>query len=806
MAGKQTQKKKRKGTKRTKRRTGSVALLPKLIGGALIIGALLVLGGYAYFSRDLPSVTSLRDYTPPQTTRVYDRNKKVIGEIFAERRTVIPMSRVPRYVVLSVLAAEDADFYEHEGLDYRGMLRAMARDVVAGRAAQGGSTITQQVVKLMLLTPERTLQRKIRELILARRLESELSKDEILHLYLNHVNFGHGRYGIQEAAQYYFAKNALDLSLAEAALLAGIPQAPARLSPRVSPEAAKRRQAYVLSQLQAKREVYWPDLSEEAIAAARKENVEPVSLPERSGRAPEVLTIARRALRSAVGDEALGKGGYEIHTTIDLPLQMRSREALQRGLRAVDERQGYRGPLRRGKRRRGPKATKPKDALRMGRTYIARVRGADDGAGKLLLDVAGHPAVLRMRDAVRFNREGRSASAFARRDDLLPVSITQMGDDDDPATARLERGPEGSVVVIEPRSRAVLALVGSFDAISGFNRATQAVRQPGSSFKPLVYARAIQSRRFTAASLVVDAPAVYDEWKPRNYEQWNYQGAVRLRQALARSINMVAIRVVEELGVQDVAEFARQVGITTKLEEDMALALGASGVRPIELANAYATFAAGGRWAPTRIVSRIVAPDGAQVPLPSAEPARDVMAPNEAYVMTSMLRSVVTEGTGSPAQRLERAVVGKTGTSNEARDAWFVGYSPSIVAGVWVGFDDQRSLGKRETGTRTALPIWIDVMAAADQSPKETNFAMPSGVIRARIDPASGLLAYEGQEDALDEVFLVGTAPTEVARSPDVADPNLFLMEQFDEEGESASTQAPRPAREDRVLGGVAPP
>ena len=806
MAGKRTQKKKRKGTKRTKRRTGSVALLPKLIGAALIVGALLVLGGYAYFSRDLPSVTSLRDYTPPQTTRVYDRNKRVIGEIFAERRTVIPMSRVPRNVVLSVLAAEDADFYEHEGLDYRGMLRAMARDVVAGRAAQGGSTITQQVVKLMLLTPERTLERKIRELILARRLESELSKDEILHLYLNHVNFGHGRYGIQEAARYYFAKNALDLSLAEAALLAGIPQAPARLSPRVSPEAAKRRQGYVLSQLQAKREVYWPDLSEAAIAAARKEKVEPVPLPERSGSAPEVLTIARRALRSAVGDEALGKGGYEIHTTIDLPLQKKSREALQRGLRAVDERQGYRGPLRRTKRRRGPKATKPKDALRMGRTYIARVEGADDGAGKLLLDVAGHPAVLRMRDAVRFNPEGRSASAFAKKDDLLPVSITQMGDDDDPAIARLERGPEGSVVVIEPRSRAVLALVGSFDAVSGFNRATQAVRQPGSSFKPLVYARAIQSRRFTAASLVVDAPAVYDEWKPRNYEQWNYQGAVRLRQALARSINMVAIRVVEELGVQDVAEFARQVGITTRLEEDMALALGASGVRPIELANAYATFAAGGRWAPTRIVSRIVAPGGALVPLPAAEPARDVMAPNEAYVITSMLRSVVTEGTGSPAQRLERAVVGKTGTSNEARDAWFVGYSPSIVAGVWVGFDDQRSLGKRETGTRTALPIWIDVMAAADQSPKETGFAMPSGVIRAWIDPASGLLAYEGQQDALEEVFLVGTAPTEVARSPDVADPNLFLMEQFDEEGESASSRVPRPAREDRVLGGVAPP
>jgi penicillin-binding protein 1A len=361
-------------------------------------------------------------------------------------------------------------------------------------------------------------------------------------------------------------------------------------------------------------------------------------------------------------------------------------------------------------------------------------------------------------------------------------------------------------VVIEPRSRDVLAMVGSYAAQSGFNRATQAIRQPGSTFKPIVYARAIQSRRFTPASEVMDAPAVYDEWKPRNYEEWNYQGAVRLRQALARSINMVAIRVVEDIGVADVAEFARQDGISTKLEEDMALALGASGVRPIELTNAYATFAAGGRWAPTRIVTRIVAPDGTRVAMEPQEPARDVMTPAEAYVMTNMLRSVVTEGTGTPAQRLERPVVGKTGTSNEARDAWFVGYSPSVVAGVWVGFDDQRSLGRRETGTRTALPIWISTMEAADQTPKETDFAMPSGVITARIDPASGLLAYEGQEDAIDEVFLSGTAPVEVARPPDVADPNLFLMEEFEEEGGSAALNAAPPSPEEQVLGGGAAP
>jgi penicillin-binding protein 1A len=778
----------------------------KLIGAALVVGALSVLGAYAYFSRDLPPVSTLRDYEPPQTTRVYDRHGKVIGEIFTERRTVIPMSEVPRVVVLSVLAAEDADFYEHEGLDYAGILRAGVRDVLEGRAAQGGSTITQQVVKLMLLTPERTVSRKLRELILARRLENELSKDQILHLYLNNVNFGHGRYGIQEAARYYFAKDARDLTLAEAAMLAGVPQAPSRLSPRQHPEAAKRRQLYVLSQLEAKRDIYWPDLSKEAIAAAARQKVEPVELPRSASAAPEILSIARQELRAAAGDEALGTGGYEVHTTIDLSLQKRAREALQRGLRTVDARHGYRGPIRRSKRRRGPKPTAPVDSLRMGRTYLAKVAGADDDSAQIRLDVAGHPAIVRMRDVARYNPDGTPASKFVNRGDLLPVSITQMGSDEDPAVARMERGPEGAIVVIEPRSRDVLALVGGYAAQSGFNRATQAIRQPGSAFKPIVYARAIQSRRFTAASLVVDAPAVYDEWKPQNYEEWNYQGAIRLREALARSINMVAIRVVEDIGVHDVAEFARLDGISTKLAEDMALALGASGVRPIELTNAYATFAAGGRWQPPRLVTRILAPDGSEVPLEPREPARDVMSPAEAYVITSMLRSVVREGTGTPAQRLERPVVGKTGTSNEARDAWFVGYSPTVVAGVWVGFDDQRSIGRRETGTRTALPIWIDVMDASDKTPKDTDFAMPSGLITVRVDPSSGLLAYDGQEDAIDEIFLLGTAPVESARPPDVADPNMFLMEQFSEEDGSDSLESSRSSREDRVLGGVAPP
>jgi penicillin-binding protein 1A len=305
------------------------------------------------------------------------------------------------------------------------------------------------------------------------------------------------------------------------------------------------------------------------------------------------------------------------------------------------------------------------------------------------------------------------------------------------------------------------------------------VRQPGSTFKPIVYARAIQRRRFTPASLVLDAPEVFDQWKPQNYETWRYQGAVRLREAVAQSINLVAVRVMVEVTAPDVVAFARELGITSALDPTLALALGASDVRPIELTNAYATFAAAGRWEEPRVVRRIVGPDGADVPLAAPEPGRDVLTPAEAYVVTSMLTSVVQSGTAVAAKRLRRPAAGKTGTSNDARDAWFVGYTPDVVCGVWVGYDDRRPLGRRESGARAALPVWIAVVEHASSGRPVVDFPMPTGVTTVRIDPATGLLARPGTAGALEEVFLDGTAPTEAAGDPDVADTNTFLMEQL---------------------------
>jgi len=760
---------------------------------AVLLAALGLGGVFAYYGRDLPDVTALHDYRPPQVTRVVDRDGELLGESWRERRTVVPLERVPRVLVLSVLAAEDADFYRHEGLDYPGLIRAVARGLVGGGRFRGTSTITQQVIKNLLLTPERALSRKIRELMLARRLEQEFTKDEILELYLNQVNFGHGRYGVQEASQYYFGVNVEELTLAQASLIAGIPQSPTHLSPRTHPDAARRRQLFVLRQLSEKRAEYWPDLSEEDIAAAREAEVEIIPLPEREHRAPEVMARARRVLREQVGAEAAARGGYTIHTTIDADLQDAARAALREGLEAVDERQRLRVPL--SAPRRARELTQV-EALRVGGTYDARVTGADDEHGLVLLDVGGHRAAANVTDLARWNPEELPPSELAEEGAQVRASIQQLPSEEDPeapARARLELGPQGAIVVIDPRTRHVLALVGSYDEGPGFDRATQAVRQPGSTFKPFVYATALRSRRYTPASIVIDAPGVYDDWRPSNYETWSFEGHIRLRQALARSINQVAVRVMEDVTPPEVVRFARELGISTELEPTLALALGASDVRPIELVNAYATFPAGGRWEPPRLIERIVGPDGREVPLPEREAPRDVMSPAEAYVLTSMMTSVVRDGTARRARRLRRSVAGKTGTSNDVRDAWFVGFSPELTAGVWVGFDDRRPLGRRESGGRTALPIWIDVMDAALDGRPRRDFAVPSGVVTATIDPASGLLAYDGQDDTLEEVFLEGTVPTETATPPDVLDTSSFLMNQFGTEPE----ETPEPGAED---------
>lgn len=787
--------------------------------GASLVAVATVVGLIAYYARDLPDVTSLRQAPELQTTRVVDRDGELVGEIFVERRTVVPLSRIPRVLVLSVLAAEDADFYRHEGFDYAGLFRAVVRGLLSGGRFRGTSTITQQLVKNMLLSPERSFSRKIRELILAYRLEQVFTKEEILELYLNHINFGHGRYGVQEAARFYFGKDVSELNLAEASLLAGIPQSPRRLSPRTHPEAARRRQAFVLAQLEQKRETHWPDLSLEDIHAAREAPFRLAPLPDVGQQAPELVELARRALHQRVGEEAARRGGYTVHVTIDLDLQRSARAALQEGLRGYDASHRIAPPLQRPRVRRGERAPALErvPALRVGGTYDAMITERDDASGTLGLDVGGHRAVARIDDVARWNPRELPPSRFAEEGARVRVSILSLpeaGADGEPelARARLELGPQGAVVLLDPRSRDVLALVGGYAAEPGFDRAFSALRQPGSAFKPFLYALAIRSRRYTPASLVLDAPWTYGDWQPRNHEGERYRGAIRLREALAISSNAVAVRLMEDLGPEEVLTFAQAFGLWDGAEPaataapqgevpaNLAIALGAREVRPIDLANAYATFASGGRWEPYRIVSRIVGPDGRDVPLSPLEPGREVLTAEEAFIVTSLLRSVTEPGgTGARARELGRQVAGKTGTSNDARDVWFAGYTPELVGVVWVGYDDHRSLGPRESGGRTALPIWLAAMRAALGSRPRTEFPVPPGIVRVVVDRETGRLPYPGQREGLyEEVFLEGTAPTEARPEPGTFDAASFLMR---DEPPTEPARAPVPGGADDGLG-----
>ncbi len=765
----------------------------------IIVGGLGLAGAIWYYGRDLPDVASLRNYEPPEISRVVDRNGDVIGEIFAERRTVIPLDQIPRSLILCTLAAEDADFYEHEGLDYPGIARAVFRYVQrGGEAREGASTITMQVVKLLLLGSERTFERKLRQMILARRLEQELSKDEILHLYLNHINYGHGRYGVQEAAQFYFGKDAQDLNLAEASAIAGIPQTPSRLSLRTHRENALRRQRFILTQLEEKRDQYWPDLTVDQIEQARETEIDVVEREVRQS-APEIMRHVRRELREIVGDDEYRRGGFVVETSLDLALQEQTRSALRSGLEAIDARHRRQGALRIP--RRAPDRPDV-ERLRVGGTYLAIVSGTDDEEGMIYFNARGHRAAVPIESAARYNPEGLSASEFAPNGATVRISVLEIPEaeegEETVARAHIERGTQGAVVVLDPRTRDVLALVGGYERGPGFDRARQARRQPGSTFKPIVYSAGIRSGQLTPATIMIDAPAVYDQWQPQNYESWRHSGPIRLRDALARSVNVVAVRAIETVGPEHVVSFARDLGIESELEPTLALALGASAVTPMEMTNAYATFAAGGRWEQSRLIRSIRDREGNEVELPGRASARDVLTPAEAYVTTRMLQGVTQRGgTAARAGRLEIPVAGKTGTSNNAKDAWFVGFSADVVTGVWVGFDDNRPIGRRESGGRSALPIWIEVMRAASRGRRPVEFPRPSGVVELSIDPVSGNLAYEGQEDAIDEVFVEGRAPTERALPPEVADSNTFLLEQF-----QGGFGAPEPAPSDNAGAG----
>jgi len=721
--------------------------------------ALLGLGGALYYySHDLPRTDRLSEgYAPPQMTRIVARDGTLIGSIFSERRTVVPLASLPDYVKTAFLAAEDAAFYEHRGLNYFGLLRAIARNLRAGEVRQGGSTITQQVVKNVLLTQERTFERKMKETLLAFRIERELKKDQILEMYLNHIYLGHGRYGVEEAARFLFAKHARELDLAEAATLAGIVAAPERYSPRKNAELAKKRRHYVLTQMRNKG-FMTPEVFAEVDRAPLR--VAPAAETQ-SDIAPEFVEEARKILVARRGDDAL-KGGYTVTTTLEPELQTRAREALRRGLDAYLKRQKLEPPFTLPKRLLWGKPHQ--GAVKQHRIYAGHVEAIDDVKGILSVAVGSAHGQVNVFSEERFNPKHLRPSELFAQGALVRVRILDDPKDlgaEEPLRLALELGPEAALVAWDVASGDIRALVGSYEALPGsLDRATGARRQPGSSFKPILYSAALDAGRVTPAT-VFEFPAK----EPPQEGKEALPERISLRQGIAQSDNRVAIEVLHRTTAPPVIEMAQKLGWTGTLGEGDSLALGAYEATPLEMTRAFSVFATQGVLRTPRFVSAITSGRGEAMPLPG-EPETRVMRPEVAYVMTNLLTSVVQEGTGQRANSLGLPVAGKTGTTNQAKDAWFVGFSTDLVVAVWVGYDDALPLGWGESGARTALPIWVEFMKAATAGKPSVDFPRPPGVVEVAIDPETGLLARYNQSNPKREVFVSGSEPTEVAPEP----------------------------------------
>ena len=782
-----------------------------LLGAAA--GVAGVAGLFLYYGSDpdLPRIDHITDYRPRVVSRVVDRDGELLGEIFEERRTLVPFARISPFMQHAIVDAEDAQFFEHKGLNYWGMLRALINNLRPGAHLQGASTITQQLVKTYLLkTNERTIKRKVQEAILARRLEAALTKDEILYLYLNQIYFGHQRYGVEEAARFFFGKSISDVTAGEAAVLASLPKGPEDISPLKHPERAKERQCYVL-----RRMVEQHHLEQAEAERICKAPIQLVKAPATSGSAPEFVDEARRQLVARFGDQQLPFLGVTVKTTCDSRVQKLARESLERQLENLDERQKYRAPLKHLKSTTPqtikavlleravsrlhsliPHATKPQKtkwiedhekALLAGRVAEVVVTDVEIKAPTHGLYVSNGVDVAFVPEQAhdRYNPKQLPLEKRFAEGDLITVRVEPTlgktsADGIKPGLpiAVEEFGPQAAAVVIDPVTREVRAMVGGYGFhAGGFSRATMAHRQPGSAFKPFLYATAFMSGKYTLASVLNDSPQIFEQagfedWKVKNAESHEFLGPVRLRTALAKSLNTVAAQVVFDLKPAPVAETAHSAGIESKLDETPALGLGASVVTLEELTNAYATFAAQGRKAaPVKFLAV------GNEPMSHDEPLQ-ALSPEVSFLVTSMMQSVIEEGTGASARgKLKRPAAGKTGTTSSERDAWFVGYTPDLVAGVWVGFDDMRDLGHGEQGARSALPIWIDIMVGTLKGVPPSPFAQPAGIEVHKIDPASGLLAVPGAANAMDEFFLPGSAPTTTAAPAGEPNPDDFLTQ-----------------------------
>jgi penicillin-binding protein 1A len=761
----------------------------------LTLAAGVFLGGsYFYFTKDLPKISSLSDYNPSIITTVYTDDKRKIAEFFKERRIIVPLSKLPTMLIHAFVAGEDARYYEHEGIDLLSIARAFLKNLEAGEIVQGGSTITQQVARSFFLSREKSYTRKLREAILAYRINKVFTKDEILFLYLNQIYLGHGAYGVEAAAENYFGKSVGDLNLAECAMLAGLPQAPGRDSPFLHPKRAKQRQIYVLNRM--------VDVGYITNVEATEAIDTPLDIKPRRNwyieEAPYYTEHVRRYVEEKYGRGVLYNEGLTVHTALNIEMQKIGREAVNNGLLALDKRQGYRGPLKHLKPEQYEafsqeiQATLEKQPLEPGRVVEGLVIAVSDEREEAAVRIGseqGHFPLESMKwarkpnpEVAHYNVRVRKVSEVLKVGDVILVRVKGQLQDSERWDVALEQTPiaEGALLCMEAETGYVKAMIGGRDfRDSQFNRAIQSRRQPGSAFKPIIYAAAID-KGYTPATIIIDSPIVFEDiekdftWKPRNYEE-TFHGPTALRKALEHSRNVVTIKIFKDIGIDYVIEYAQNLGIESPLTRDLSLALGSSGVSLLELVRAYAIFNNQGYRVKPCFITTILDRHGNV--LEENQPESDkVVEKSTAYLMTNLLQGVVQHGTGWRVKALNRPVAGKTGTTNDLHDAWFIGYTPRYVTGAWVGFDEGRPLGVDETGSRAASPIWLEFMQEVLKDKPVRIFQVPDGVVFAKIDAKSGLLAIPESEETIFECFKEGTVPTEYTKKPGtITEPDEFF-------------------------------
>jgi len=653
-----------------------------MIYAILVMGAAILSGASVGFfwalTHDLPQIQALESFKPAAISRIYSADKELLAERFAQRREPVGLSVMPSHLKEAILATEDSLFYEHPGVDLKGILRAIIRNVQAGEYVEGASTITQQLAKTLFLTPRKSILRKLKEAFLAFQIERRYTKDEILELYLNQVYFGSGAYGVEAAAQIFFGKPVQRLTLGECALIAGMPKSPSRYSPLINPSLALKRREVVLQQM-----FYKGLITRQALEAATAAPLHLAEKVDAAMKAPYFVAFVTDFLERQLGAATLYQTGLTVYTTLNYAMQRVAEKAVTEGLEGLADRMQRGGVLK-------------------------------------------------------------------------------------------EEYPQAALVCLEASRGTILAMVGgrSFEE-SPFNRATMARRQPGSAFKPIVYALAVE-KGFRQNDLLWDAPVTYqgtlenEAWTPKNFSG-RFHGEVTLRTALALSKNIPAVKLLHKLGPTRAVEFAHRMGITSPLQPNLPLVLGTSELTLLELTASYAVFPSNGVWTRPFGIIEVLDREGRSLwrEKPQRRPA---ISPETSAVTTDMLRAVVLEGTGRAAGRVGRPLAGKTGTTDGYKDALFIGFSPTIVTGVWVGLDHHETLGDKETGARAALPIWIDFMEQALRGQPYRDFALPEGVVAVNMDVKSGLLASKSCPDAVWAAFKKGTEPkhygTEGIKSP----------------------------------------